>query len=998
MKAIVYTEYGPPDVLRLTEVEKPVPKDAEVLIRIRAASVNALDWRLVRGKPVFARLMIGGLRKPKITRAGVDVAGQVEAVGSGVTQFKPGDEVFGTCRGAYAEYVCTTEDRLALKPANVLFEHAAAVPIAGFTALQGLRDRGRIQPGQKVLIDGASGGVGTFAVQIAKAFGAQVTAVCSTQNVDTARSMGADHVIDYTREDFTRSGQRYDLILAANAHRSIFDYRRALKPEGIYAMAGGGGMQMLQGLFLGPLLSLVGRKKMGSVMAKQNKKDLLVLQELLATGKIVPVIDRRFALSEVADAIGYVEKGHAKGKVVITMQDHSEKVDIAHTQNLLLPTASIDAQDEETLNRPTTVILALALGVMSGHACATNQPQMVFMTPTTNGEGVPSPGNTGYEVAIMNLDGSQFRQLTNDGKFKFLPHFSPDASKVIYAKFSVGGYGSPEAAFDVAVYDLASGQETLITHDGHDINGVWSPDGTQVAYLATAFVPAESVHDSTIWIVDADGSNPRKVASASGAADDLTWGDLAWSSQDWLLFSVAQNVNGCFKVRLDKVRPDGTQRTQVTDGGPNCTPPGMEQSGDADPGFSADGETIYSSRGFPVPPAGQIAPTTERKLYAFSSNAWSPGKVEQDLSLPAEPSCIEGVPKGSPDGTRVLLFRFCFDTGTPKGGIYVTDTAGSYRTFIAQGFGPDWNPAALGNANGFANFAAAATARAQLAANATACRPRPTRTPAACEPAFSNPTPVTITGYAGDAMEPFISKDGQFLFFNSRNDPSINTDIFYAARVDDRTFTFLGPVAGANSQVLDAVSSLDALGNFYFVSTRSYSTTLSTIYSGQFSAGAIGNVALVSGISLLQTGAVNFDAEISADGQTLWFDDGQYSSSGDLLAASLVVADRQGSTFVRRANSATILATVNASGFNYAPSISVDGLELFFTRYELTTPGALPAIYRAWRTNTNLPFGAPALVTAATGYVEAPSLSADGHLLYFHKWVDGKFVVYCLRR
>ena len=320
MKAIVYTEYGPPDVLRLMEVAKPVPKDAEVLIKIHAASLNALDWRMVRGKPVFARLMIGGLRKPKITRLGVDVAGEVEAVGSGVTQFKPGDEVFGTGRGAFAEYVCTTEDRLAGKPANISFEHAAAVPIAGFTALQGLRDCGRIQQGQKVLIDGASGGVGTFAVQIAKAFGAQVTAVCSTQNVDAARSMGADHVIDYTREDFTQSGQHYDLILAANAHRSIFDYRRCLTPDGIYAMAGGGGMQMLQGLFLGPLLSLIGRKKSCAVMAKQNKKDLLVLQELLASGKIVPMIDKHFALSEVAQAVRYVEKGHAKAKVVITME------------------------------------------------------------------------------------------------------------------------------------------------------------------------------------------------------------------------------------------------------------------------------------------------------------------------------------------------------------------------------------------------------------------------------------------------------------------------------------------------------------------------------------------------------------------------------------------------------------------------------------------------------------------------------------------------------
>jgi Tol biopolymer transport system component len=650
------------------------------------------------------------------------------------------------------------------------------------------------------------------------------------------------------------------------------------------------------------------------------------------------------------------------------------------------------------LNRMLLATAVLVVAIASAHAWANTSQQMVFMTPTASGQSVPSPSNTAYEIAIMNLDGSGFRQLTHDGKFKFLPHFSPDASKIIYAKFSVGGYGSPDAAFDVAVYDLASGQETLITHDGHDINGIWSPDGTHVAYLATAFVPAESVHDSTIWIVDADGSNPRKVASASGGADDLTWGDLAWSSQDWLLFSAAQNVNGCFKVRLDKIRPDGSERTQVTDGGPNCTPPGMEQSGDADPGFSADGATIYSSRGFPVPPAGQTAPVTERKLYAFSSGAWTPGKVEQDLSLPSQPSCIEGVPKGSADGKRVLLFRFCFDSGTPKGGIYVTDATGSYRTFVADGFGPDWNPTASDHATGFSHFAAAANGRVQAAADATACRPRPGPMPAACAPPFSNPVAVTITGYTGDAMEPFISENGQYLFFNSRNDPAINTDIYYASRIDDHTFLFLGPVAGANSPLLDAVSSLDTLGNFYFVSTRSYATTLSTIYSGQLVPGSIVNVAIVPGISLQQSGSVNFDAEISADGQTLWFDDGLYSPSGDLLAASLVVADRQGSGFVRRANSAALLATVNAVGFNYAPSISVDGLELFFTRYNLTTSGALPAIYRATRTNANLPFGTPELVTAATGYVEAPSLSADGHLLYFHKWINGTFVVYVAQR
>jgi NADPH:quinone reductase-like Zn-dependent oxidoreductase len=320
MKAIEYAQYGPPDVLQFKEVAKPTPQDNEVLIKIRAASVNPLDWRLIRGKPVFARLITGGLRKPRLTRPGVDVAGQVEAVGRNVTQFKPSDEVFGACRGAFAEYACVVEDRLAFKPANISFEDAAAVPVAALTALQGLRDKGRIQPGHKVLIDGASGGVGTFAVQIAKSFGTEVTAVCSTRNVDTARSIGADHVIDYTREDFTQSGERYHLILAANAYHSIFDYRRALSEDGIYVMAGGGGVQILQAMLLAPLLSLMGSKKMRFVMAKISKKDLVLLKELLEARKVVPVIDRRYALRDVAEAVGYLEEGHARGKVVITVE------------------------------------------------------------------------------------------------------------------------------------------------------------------------------------------------------------------------------------------------------------------------------------------------------------------------------------------------------------------------------------------------------------------------------------------------------------------------------------------------------------------------------------------------------------------------------------------------------------------------------------------------------------------------------------------------------
>jgi NADPH:quinone reductase-like Zn-dependent oxidoreductase len=324
MRAIVYTQYGPPDVLQFTEVAKPTPKDDEVLIKIHAASVNALDWRLMRGRPLFTRLMIGGLRKPKITRPGVDVAGQVEAIGRNITQFKPGNEVFGACRGAFAEYVCVIEDRLALKPANISFEDAAAVPVAAITALQGLRDKGRIQRGHKVLVDGASGGVGTFAVQIAKSFGAEVTAVCSTRNVDTARLIGADHVIDYNREDFTQSGQRYDLIIAANAYHSIFDYRRALSQDRIYVMVGGGWVQILQAMLLGPLLSLIGSKKMCFFIAKLNKTDLVLLKDFLEAGKIAPVIDRRYPLSEAAEALRYLEEGHAQGKVVITVEHSND--------------------------------------------------------------------------------------------------------------------------------------------------------------------------------------------------------------------------------------------------------------------------------------------------------------------------------------------------------------------------------------------------------------------------------------------------------------------------------------------------------------------------------------------------------------------------------------------------------------------------------------------------------------------------------------------------
>lgn len=320
MKAIVYTKYGTPDVLKLQEVEKPAPKDDEVLVEIHAASVNAYDWHFLTADIFLIRLMTGGLLKPKHTRLGADFAGRVEAVGKGVKQFKPGDEVFGCKHGSFAEYLCTTEDRLALKPRNLSFEQAAAVPMAAVTALQGLRDVGQIRPGQSVLINGASGGVGTFAVQIAKAFGAEVTAVCSPRNLEAARSLGADHVIDYTRQDFTRSGQQYDLILAANGYHSIWDYGRALRPGGIYAIAGGKLLQLMQSMLLGRWLSRRGKKKFVFVSAAVTREDLVYLKDLLEAGKITPVIDRCYPLGEAAEAMRYLGTGHARAKVVITVK------------------------------------------------------------------------------------------------------------------------------------------------------------------------------------------------------------------------------------------------------------------------------------------------------------------------------------------------------------------------------------------------------------------------------------------------------------------------------------------------------------------------------------------------------------------------------------------------------------------------------------------------------------------------------------------------------
>ena len=322
MKAIVYTQYGSPDVLQLKEVEKPMPKDNQMLVKVYAASANPADWHLMRAEPFLARLE-NGLLKPKNTKLGADVAGRVEGVGRNVTQFQAGDEVFGSMPlnelGTFAEYLCALEDALALKPARLTFEQAAAVPLAAFTALQGLRDKGQIQPGQKVLINGASGGVGTFAVQIAKSYGTEVTGVCSTRNLDLVRSIGADHVIDYTQEDFTRNGQRYDLIFDAVGNRSISDYQRALSPNGICSVAGFTSLSRLfQVMFLGG-------KKIGLMQtAKANKKDLVIIQELLEAGKVVPVIDRSYSLSEVPEAIRYLETGHARGKVVITVA-HNNK-------------------------------------------------------------------------------------------------------------------------------------------------------------------------------------------------------------------------------------------------------------------------------------------------------------------------------------------------------------------------------------------------------------------------------------------------------------------------------------------------------------------------------------------------------------------------------------------------------------------------------------------------------------------------------------------------
>lgn len=320
MKAIVYHRYGSPDELQYQEVPKPTPKDDEALVKIRAASVNAADWRLLRGDPFLVRLFFG-LTKPKVNILGVDIAGEIEQVGNNVTQFQPGDKVFGDISnygfGGFAEYVSVPANALLKMPADSSFEEAAALPVSTITALQGLRDHGNIQPGKKVLINGASGNVGLFAVQIAKSFGAEVTGVCSTDKMDLVRSLGADHVIDYTKDNFTANGKRYDLILDTAAQYTLGQYKRVLNPGGAYIMVGG--KRTLQVMSLGPLLSALSDKKFKSMLAKSNLADLGVIKDLVQAGKVKPVIDKSFSLREVPAAIRTLEQGRAHGKLVITM-------------------------------------------------------------------------------------------------------------------------------------------------------------------------------------------------------------------------------------------------------------------------------------------------------------------------------------------------------------------------------------------------------------------------------------------------------------------------------------------------------------------------------------------------------------------------------------------------------------------------------------------------------------------------------------------------------
>ncbi len=324
MKAVVYTAYGPPDVLQIKEVAKPTPTDDEVLIKVQAASVNRSDWEILRGKPLYAR--IGGLLKPRHQILGSDIAGRVEMAGRNIRRFQPGDEVFGDILGSmggFAEYVCAPENALALKPASMTFEEVAAIPQAAVIALQGIRDKGQVQPGQKVLINGAGGGAGTFAVQLAKCYGAEVTGVDNTGKLDFLRSLGADYVIDYTQEDFTKNGNQYDLILDLIAHRSVFAYKRALRPNGRYLMVGGSVATIFQIFLLVPWMRRTAGKKIRLLAVQPNPKELVFITELYEAGKVVPVIDRRYPLSEVAEALRYLGEGRAKGKVVITVDQNN---------------------------------------------------------------------------------------------------------------------------------------------------------------------------------------------------------------------------------------------------------------------------------------------------------------------------------------------------------------------------------------------------------------------------------------------------------------------------------------------------------------------------------------------------------------------------------------------------------------------------------------------------------------------------------------------------
>ena len=325
MKAIVRYQYGSPDVLKLEEVEKPTPKDDEVLVKIHAVSINGSDREGLIGKPLYVR--IGGLRKPGYPILGSDIAGHVEQAGKNITQFKPGDEVFGEIpgyHGGFAEYACASEHTLARKPAALTFEQAAAIPQGGVIALNGIREKGQVQPGQQVLINGAGGSAGTFAVQLAKLYGAEVTGVDNTHKMDFLRSLGADHAIDYTRQDFTRTGKQYDLILDLIAHRSVFAYRRALKPGGTYFFVGGSVGTLFQVLLLGPWIKRTTGKNIRLLAVPQNNKDLMAITELCEAGKVVPVIDRMYSLHQVPAALRYVTEGRARGKVVITLEDNGQ--------------------------------------------------------------------------------------------------------------------------------------------------------------------------------------------------------------------------------------------------------------------------------------------------------------------------------------------------------------------------------------------------------------------------------------------------------------------------------------------------------------------------------------------------------------------------------------------------------------------------------------------------------------------------------------------------